>query len=302
MITFKLMFDIGHWIVVVASAHLTNTRAETCNGQNNDIANLFGLSDACKMFPGDVALAGRHVKVVRVVEKGENGIGPDGRAGEFDNRVNGGFCQLAGFLATQSFVGDGSDQIAQDGMARLGLNGPLAELNAARVPVVPVRTVGVGFYANDHAVAGARDVGGHPFGGALQGASVNVRVDSSSCQQNQVAEKVGLEHGDGHGVVGSDNVGHGGVQVADQVGGDIVGDDLVHKGRVHLGPRGLAGAEVLVKVARGGRRLPRLPDVRRELGLGVVGELVGQLLAQRHGVQVLQRYLRTLLLVAALCF
>lgn len=167
------MLDKGHGIVVLASAHGLDARAEAGNGQHNDIADLLGGLHAGKVLPGDVALAGAHVKVVGVVEEAKDGVCPAGGAGELDDALVV-LVEVALGLALERLVGDVGDDVDQNGVAGLGLHGPLAELDAARVPVGPVWAVRVGLDANDHAVGVCGDVGGDPVGGALQGRGVNV--------------------------------------------------------------------------------------------------------------------------------
>ena len=151
MLTFESVLDKRHWIVVLSSAHGLDARAETGDGQHDDIANLLGRLHASKVLPGDVALAGAHVEVVRVVEKVEDGICPARRAGEFDDAPVV-LCELALGLALEGLVGYVGDDVDKNGVAGLCLHGPLAELDAAGVPLGPVWAVWVSLDANNHAV------------------------------------------------------------------------------------------------------------------------------------------------------
>lgn len=74
----------------------------------------------------------------------------------------------------------------------------------------------------------------------------------------------------------------------DQEHGHVVGDDLVDKGGVVDAPAGLWLAEHLLELALRRRVLPRLPDVRRRLGVDIVGELVLELLRERLQTQLLE--------------
>lgn len=193
-------------------------------------------------------------------------------------------------------MGNVGDHIDKNGVAGLGLDGPLAKLDATRVPVSPVRAIRISLNANDHTVRVAGDIGRNPVSGTLQRVGVDVGVDAASGKENEIAEKIGLEDGDGKGIVGFEDLGNRGVKVPDEVHGHVVGDDLVYKGRVVDGPAGLSLAELLRKLALGGRCLPRLPDVGGELRIDVVGKLVLELLAQGLPVQLVQGDLGALLL------
>ena len=125
---------------------------------------------------------------------------------------------------------------------------------------------------------------------------VNVGVDAAAGKEDEVAEEVGLEDGDGQSIVGLEDLGDGGVEVPDEVHSDVVGDDLVHEGWVVDCPAGLSLAEFLRELALGGCGLPRLPDVGGELCVDVVGKLVLELLAQGLLVQLVQGDLGALLL------
>ena len=226
------MFHKRHRIVVFARAHSLDAGTERGNGQDDDIAHPLRRLDAGEVLPGDVALAGRHIEVVLVVEVIEDGIGPDSRPGELHDRLllgRGVGAERAFALHLQRVLGDLGDDLAQHGMPRFGLDGPLAELDAARVPVVPVRSIGVGFDADDEAVRGARHLGRHPVHGGFERRRVDVRVDAAAGEQDQVAEEIGFEHRLREGIVGFEHVGDRGVEMADEVHGDGVGDDFVHK-------------------------------------------------------------------------
>jgi hypothetical protein len=181
--TFKLMLDESHRVVLFTSTHCLDARAEAGNGQNDDVANFLGGLHAGEILPGDVALACAHIEVFGIVEVCENSIGPYRRAGELDYAlvVLG---EGAGLLTVERFLGDVRDDIDEHGVARLGLDSPLAELDAARVPLSPVWTVRICLNSNDHAVGVGRHIAGDPIRRALQRGSVNVRVNSSSCEQD----------------------------------------------------------------------------------------------------------------------
>lgn len=167
------MLDKRHWVVFFAGTHCLDTGAEARNGQNNDIADLLGSLHASEVFPGDVALARAHIEELGVVEVAEDGVGPDSRAGELNDAL-GVVTELASLLAVQSLLRDVGDNVDENRVTGLRLDGPLAELDAAGVPVSPVWAVRVSLNANDHAVRAGSHVLRDPVGGALEGGGVDV--------------------------------------------------------------------------------------------------------------------------------
>ncbi|KAL7353079.1 hypothetical protein ACKS0A_03844 [Histoplasma ohiense] len=169
--TFKLMQDKGHRMAGVLGAHLADAGAEARDGQDDDVAHLALHGDAGKVLGGQVPAVrrARGLEVLGVVEVAEDAVGPDGGAGELDDGlVHDAREQDAGALHAQGVLSDGGDDVAQHRVARLGLDGPLAELQLARVPQVPVlAVVCVGLDADDQADGGAVDVGGEPLDGGL---------------------------------------------------------------------------------------------------------------------------------------
>jgi len=292
--TFELVLHKRHRAVDILGAHLLHAGAEASDGQDDDVADLLVLLDAGKVHGGDVPRDALLVlEVLGVVEVAEDGVRPDGGARKLDDAlVHLGLGEDAGLLHAQRVLGDGRDDIAQHGVAGLGLDGPLAELDAARVPLVPVGPVGVCLDADDEADGGPVEVRGQPVDGGLERDGVDVAVDAAAGEQDQVAEEVGLEDAERQRLVGLLDLGHRGVQVADQVEGGVVGDDLMDETRVQLRPAGLVGAQLLLERAGRRRVLPCLPDVRGELALDVVGELVPQALPQRLAGQFLGGQLR----------
>src|SRR4051794_26187197 len=85
--TFKVVLNKSHGVVIFASAHGLDPRAEAGDGENDDIADLLGRLHTCKVLPGDVTLGGAHIEVVGIVEECENGVGPDGRTRELDDAL-----------------------------------------------------------------------------------------------------------------------------------------------------------------------------------------------------------------------
>lgn len=240
------------------------------------------------MFPGDVAFAGAHVEISRVVEEREDAVGPESGPSEFNDAfVILGEAVLG--LALQSFLGDIRNHVHKDGVARLGLDSPLAELNTARVPVGPVRAVRVGFNSNHHAIGTGWHIGRYPIHRRLQRSSVNVRVNTASGEQDQVTEEVGLQDWEGEGIVGLDDLRHGCVEVTNKVYSNLVGDDFVDEVWVHDCPACLRLAELLSELAHVWGVLPCLPDVCRELAVDIVGELVLKLLAEWSFAEDIER-------------
>lgn len=161
-------------------------------------------------------------------------------------------------------------------MSRLSLDGPLAQLNAPAVPLRPVLAVGgVDFDADDEPDGLVRNGRRDPVERRAQRVRVDVGVDAAAREEDEVAEEVGLEDGEGEGLVGLQDLREGGVEVAQQVERDGVGDDFVDEAGVLLGPGGFGWAERLGEVAGRGGVLPGLPDVGGEFGGEVVGEVVG---------------------------
>ena len=145
------MLHKSHRVIFLASAHCLDARAEARNGQDDNIANLLRLLHAREVGKSDVATAGAHVEIGRIVEEGENAIGPQPGPSELDYAfvVLG---ELALSLALQGLLGDVGDHVNEDGVSGLRLDGPLAELDATRVPVSPIRAIRISLDANDHAV------------------------------------------------------------------------------------------------------------------------------------------------------
>ncbi len=294
--TFEVVLDKSHWVIVFASTHCLDSRAETSDRQDNDIANLLGCFHAGKVLPGNVAVAGAHIEVIWVVEVGENSVCPDGWASEFNDTLVV-LAKKTSLLALQSFLRDGSYNVNEDRVTGLGLNCPLAKLNATRVPISPIWTIGISLNANHHAVRIGRHIRGDPISSALQRNRVNVRVDTAASKQNKIAEEIGLLYGQGQGIVGFDDLRNGGVKVPDEVNSDVVGNDFVNKGGMLDGPAGLGLAEHVCKLALRRRVFPGLPDVGRRLRVDIVRELVLELLLERAPVQVVEADLRLWLLV-----
>ena len=195
------MLHIGHWVVVLASTHGLNAGAEACDGQDNDITNFLGRLHAGKVFPCNVTLACAHIEVVGVVEVVEDGIGPDSGPGKLDDAFVV-FAELARVLAVKCLLGDVCNNINKHGMARLRLNSPLAELDAAGVPLGPVRAIWISLDADDHSVGVRGYVRGYPIRRRLQCRSVDIRVDAATGKEDKVAEKIGFQHRDRESVVG----------------------------------------------------------------------------------------------------
>ena len=293
--TVKIMLDTRHGVIIFPGTHLTHARTEAGNGKDDDVSDLLDLLHAGEVPPGHIPLAGPHVKVVLIVEIGKHTIRPEGRTGKLDDAIASAL-ERASLLPPQRFFGDGGDDVDQDGMSGLGLDGPLAELDPARVPFRPIRPIWIGLDADHEPIARAGNGVGHPFVRRFQDGGVDITIDAPAGQQDQIAEEVGLEDGKRKGVVGVQHRRDGGVEISHEVHGGIVGDDLVHEGRMLLGPAGLGRPEILGELARGRGDLPRLPDVGRKLGLDVVGELFFQPIPQRPssgaGQGLLSRRLR----------
>jgi hypothetical protein len=96
-----------------------------------------------------------------------------------------------------------------------GLDSPLAELYAAGIPLFPIGAVGVSFDTDYETDRGRRNAIGNPVYSWFESFGINVRVYAPACEQNQVAEEICFEDGDGEGVVGFYDFWYGGVEVAD---------------------------------------------------------------------------------------
>lgn len=248
--TFKLMLHKRHFIFRLLRPHLLHPGTEARDRKDNYISNLPGAFDAGEMLPRDILSVLPHNKVFWVIEKVEDRVRPHCRPRKLDDTL----VELRGIQVSllfhpQSFLGDGSDDVAKHRVTWLGLNSPLAELNSAGVPVLPIRSVRIGFDANDETDCFPRNLLRDPFGGRFQCGGVNVGVDATAGEEDEVAEEICFQHGKREGVVCFDDVGKGGVQVADQVSGNLVGDDFVDEAGVQLRPACFGGSEVLVEVA-----------------------------------------------------
>lgn len=280
------MLHKRHRVVILSGTHLAHTRTEARDGQDDDIADLLGQGHAGEISPGDVPIASGHVKVPLVVHVVEDDIGPHSGPGELNDVLVLERPQQASLLLLQGQERDVGYDLAQDRVAGFGLDGPLAELDAARVPLRPVGPVRISLDAHDQAHGLLGDARREPVNGRPDGEGVDVGVDAAPSQQDQVAEEISLQDREGEGIVGFEDLGNGRVQVSEEVDGDLVSNDLVDEARVHLRPARLRGAEVLSKVAGRGGVLPRLPDVGGELGLDIVWELERELLPQRCAGEV----------------
>ena len=117
-------------------------------------------------------------------------------------------------------------------MTWLGLDGPLAKLDPAGIPVLPVRSVRIGFNANDEADHFPGKLLRDPFGGGFECGGVDVGVNATAGKEDEVAEEIRFQHWEREGVVCLNDVGDGGVEVSYQVDGDPVGDDFVDEAGV----------------------------------------------------------------------
>ena len=75
--------------------------------------------------------------------------------------------------------------------------------------------------------------------------------------------------------------------MSQQVHRNLIRDDLVYERWMQIRPAGLCISEALVKVRRGWRSLPRLPNIRGEFRGRIVGEQILELLLERSKPQVL---------------
>lgn len=274
------MLNKRHRIIIVLGTHLLDTRREAGNGQNDNIANTLARLHAGKVVIVDAALAGIEVKEAGVVEVVHDGVGPDGRASQIHDTGAAEGSELAVVLHFERSIGDAGDDITQHGVTRLALDGPLAELDAAAVPVSPVGAVGVGLNTNDETNRLLRDRGGDPSVGTLDSIGVNVGVDAAAGKENQITEEVSFENGQRQKLVCLEDLGNRSVKETQQAEGHGVGDDFVDETRVGKGPGSLLLAKL--ELALGGGVFPSLPDVGRELGRDVVWESVGELVVGGH--------------------
>lgn len=149
--TLKVVLHKCHLVVVFASAHGLDARTEACNRQDNDVADLLWCLHACEVLPCDVSLASAHVEVIGIVKVGKNGVRPDRRASELNYALVV-LVEFAQLLALQRLLCNVRYNVDEYWVTGLRLDGPLAELNAARVPGRPVGAIWIGLDANDHAV------------------------------------------------------------------------------------------------------------------------------------------------------
>jgi hypothetical protein len=109
---------------------------------------------------------------------------------------------------------------------------PLAKLNAARVPIMPVGTVWIGLNANDKAHLGSVKFVGQPGRGWLESKSVDIAVNSTPGEQNQVSEEIGLHDRERQGIVGFKDIWERSVQVLDQMPLRIIRNYLMRESRM----------------------------------------------------------------------
>ena len=189
--TFKLVLHKRHLIFRVLGPHLLHPRTEARNGKNDDIANLAGAFDPGKVLPRDVLPALPDSKVLGVVEKVEDGIRPHGRARKLhDTLVELRAVEMSQLFHPQRLFGDGRNDVAKHGVTRLGLDSPLAKLYPARVPVLPVRSIRIGFNANDEADCFPGKLRRDPFGGGFECGGVDVGVNAAAGKEDEVAEEI----------------------------------------------------------------------------------------------------------------
>ena len=277
------MLHKRHRVIRLLGIHLLHPRTETRNGQHHHIAHLLRRLDPREHLPRHVLpllAVDLVLEVDRVVQVVEDGVRPDRGAGELhDALVQLLRVQRTLFLHPQGVFGDFGYDLAQHGVARFGLDGPLAELDPTGIPVLPVCPVRVGFDADDQSDRGPWYLIGHPIRRRFQRGRVNVAVDPPTGEQDQVAEKIGFHHGDGHRFVGLDDIGDGAIEVFHEGEGIIVGHDFVDEAWVEFRPACFGGTELLGEISAG-RGLPRLPDEGGEFALLVVGELILQCFAE----------------------
>src|SRR5690606_27693795 len=96
-------------------------------------------------------------------------------------------------LSFQGLHRDVCNDFSEHRMAWLRLNSPLAELDAARIPLGPIWPVWIRLNSNDEANRAGLELRGDPFGCWLQGLSIDVCVDSTASEEDEVSEEVGLE-------------------------------------------------------------------------------------------------------------
>lgn len=169
-------------------------------------------------------------------------------------------------------------------MTGLALDGPLAKLYPTAVPFSPVGTVWISLNTNDETDSLSRNLTGDPLDSTLDCICINVGVDATAGKQDQIAEEVGLEDRKWKSVVGLEDLRNRSIQHANQVDSDVVGDNLVDKSRVLVGPRSLLIFEGEFGMVRG--VFPSLPDIRRKSGLDIVWVGVSELLVGCHGRHV----------------
>lgn len=234
--TLEFVLHKRHRVVHILGTHLLHTGAEARDRQDDHVADLLVLRDARKVHRGDVLRVPVLVpEVLRVVEVPEHGVRPDRRTRELDDAlVHLGLGEDALPLHSQRVFRDGRDDVAQHRVARFRLDRPLAELDPARVPLVPIGPVRVGLDADDEADGRTVKVLGEPVDGGFERDCVDVGVDAATGEQDQIAEEVRLQDGERQRLVGLLDLGHRGVQVPDQVEGGVVGDDLMDEARVQL--------------------------------------------------------------------
>src|SRR5579862_8354811 len=107
-------------------------------------------------------------------------------------------------------------------MAWLGLNRPLAKLNATRIPLMPVIPIRVSLNTDDETNAREWNSLRNPVDGRLQGSGIDVRINTPSCKQNQVPKEVCFKNRERERLVSFHHLGKGSVEVFYQVYSNLV--------------------------------------------------------------------------------
>lgn len=208
------MLDKRHRIIVFSTPHRLHPRAKTRNRQHHHITDLLRALHSRKIAPGDIPDA---IKEFLIIEEIKHRVRPHRRPRKLHHLVVADV-QRTHLLPPQRLLRDARDDAAQHGVSRLGLDGPLAQLDAPAVPLRPVLAVGgVDFDPDDESDRLVRHGLRDPVERRAQRMRVDVGVDAAPREEDEVAEEVGLEDGEGEGLVSLQDFREGGVEVAQQV-------------------------------------------------------------------------------------
>jgi len=177
--TLKIMKHKRLRIIHLSRPHWPHSRTKARNRQDHHITHLLRPFHPRKYRPINPMSLPASIVILWVIKKVKYDICPYCRSCELHHIVMLDM-QLPRPLQLECRFGDVGYNLSQHRMPGLALDGPLAELYSARVPVLPVGAIWVSFDADDKANLIRLECVGKPFGSWFERAGVDIRVDTST--------------------------------------------------------------------------------------------------------------------------